>query len=103
MPSLTKLVKQIQIQPSPAGKTLRLTAPALPLPPTPGIAPNAVRRIDRTQDHCAHLPSHKVGVQGMGGVGKSVLSSALAQDYFVRAHLQGWGVLVDSRDRTAPV
>jgi hypothetical protein len=81
---VAQLVKQIQVNPAPAGEVRGL--PSLPSHYLPRPELLATLREALTQHKTTVLtsPSQKVGVQGMGGVGKSVLAMALARDYFVR-------------------
>lgn len=81
---VAQLVKQIQVKPAPAGEARGL--PSLPSHYLPRPELLATLREALTQHKTTVLtsPSQKVGVQGMGGVGKSVLTTALARDYFVR-------------------
>lgn len=81
---LERLLDQLQIKPKPAGNLHNV-----PLLPSYHLTRST--EIDALRDA---LTAHKttvltsiakrVGVQGMGGVGKSVVTAALARDYFVR-------------------
>jgi GTPase SAR1 family protein len=81
---VAQLVKQIQVKPNSAGEAHGL--PSLPSHYLPRPELLATLREALTQHKTTVLtsPSRKVGVQGMGGVGKSILAMALARDYFVR-------------------
>ena len=81
---VAQLVKQIQVKPNSAGEAHGLPS----LPSHYLLRPEllATLREALTQHKTTVLtsPSRKVGVQGMGGIGKTVLAMALARDYFVR-------------------
>ncbi|MDX2138686.1 MAG: NB-ARC domain-containing protein [Chloroflexota bacterium] len=81
---VAQLVKQIQVKPAPAGEARGL--PSLPSHYLPRPELLATLREALTQHKTTILtsPSQIIGMHGMGGVGKSVLSAAISRDYFVR-------------------
>lgn len=81
---LAQLIKQISILPSHPGKVRGV--PKLPsyyLPRTELLS-SLRQKLTAHKTTVLTSPNPKVGVHGMGGVGKSILGMALANDYFVR-------------------
>jgi hypothetical protein len=81
---LARLIEQIRIKPSPPGASIGV--PRLPsyYLPRPDILTKLRDTLTMHKTTVLTSPSQKIGIQGMGGVGKSVLASAIASDYFVR-------------------
>lgn len=81
---LARLIEQVRIKPSPPGMSRGV--PRLPsyYLPRPEILDELRDAMTMHKTTVLTSPVQKIGIQGMGGVGKSVLASAIANDYFVR-------------------
>jgi tetratricopeptide (TPR) repeat protein len=81
---LAQLIKQIHTKPTLPGDAKGV--PNLPLHylPRPELLDTLRQLLTAHKTTVLTSPAQRVGVQGMAGVGKSVLAAAISRDYFVR-------------------